>query len=242
MVKYCQNCGEELEDDSVFCMSCGAQVSKSESSTANNINKSLNKINDSIDKVSNDFSDSFSDLINIYKINMMDGEVVIRHSEIHQGCLYAPLFAVGISFLLMIFTLFILSPLFILALIWLVIRFISYNSNDLILTNKRVFGKTGLISTTQMQSPLNMINSVAFNTGIIGKLLGYGTVHITTASTVYKFRYIKDGQTLYSDIFNQLERTNKEKLQEQAEAIAEAIAKKRLRFFKNLLFIYLFLY
>ena len=76
-----------------------------------------------------------------------------------------------------------------------------------------------------MQSPLNMINSVAFNNGIIGKLLGYGTVHITTASTIYKFRYIKDGHTLYSDIFNQLERTNKEKLQEQAEAIAEAIAR-----------------
>ena len=136
MVKYCQNCGEKLDDDSVFCMSCGTQISKTESSTVNNINESLNKINNSIDKVSNDFSDSFSDLINIYKINMMDGEVVIRHSEIHQGCLYAPLLAVGISFLLMIFTFFILSPFFILALIWLIIRFISFNSTDLILTNK----------------------------------------------------------------------------------------------------------
>lgn len=70
-----------------------------------------------------------------------------------------------------------------------------------------------------------MINSVAFNNGIFGKLLGYGTVQILTASTIYKFRYITDGQTLYSDIFNQLERTNKETLQEQAEAIAKAIAK-----------------
>ena len=77
-----------------------------------------------------------------------------------------------------------------------------------------------------MQSPLNMINSVAFNNGIIGKLLGYGTVHITTASTIYKFRYIKDGQTIYSDIFNQLERSKKEELWEHAEAIAEAIARK----------------
>ena len=70
-----------------------------------------------------------------------------------------------------------------------------------------------------------MINSVAFNNGIIGKLLGYGTVQIITASTIYKFRYITDGQTLYSDIFNQLERTKNETLQEQAEAIAKAIAK-----------------
>ena len=157
---------------------------------------------------------------------MMDDERVIKHAEIHPGSLYVPLLFVGIAFLLMIFTFFIMTPVFVLAMAWLVIRFISYTSTDLILTNKRVFGKTGLISTTQMQSPLNMINSVAFNNGIIGKLLGYGTVHITTASTVYKFRYIKDGQTIYSDIFNQLERSKKEQLQEHAEAIAEAIARK----------------
>ena len=71
-----------------------------------------------------------------------------------------------------------------------------------------------------------MINSVAFDNGIFGKLLGYGTVHIVTASTLYKFRYITEGHTLYSDIFNQLERTQKEKMMEQAEAIADAIARK----------------
>ena len=232
MAKYCKNCGEELEEEAVFCANCGIKVneneSKTESSTINNINKSFSKLNDSIDNVSNDFSDSFSDLFDIYKINMMDEEVVIKHSKIHPGCLYAPLLFVAISFILMIISFLLLTPIFVLALVWLVIRFISYNSNDLILTNKRVFGKTGLISTTQMQSPLNMINSVAFNNGILGKLLGYGTVNIATASTLYKFRYITDGQTLYSDIFNQLERSKKEKLQDQAEAIAEAIAEKNL--------------
>lgn len=224
MVKYCKNCGEELEADSDFCTKCGTKINESGSSTADNINKSFSKINDSIDKISNDFSDSVSELFDIYKINMMDDEVVIKHSKIHPGCLYIPGFFVAITFILMILSFFMLAPLFIIALIWLLIRFISYSSNDLILTNKRVFGKTGLISTTQMQSPLNMINSVAFNNGIFGKLLGYGTVQIVTASTLYKFRYITDGQTLYSDIFNQLERTKKERLQEHAEAIAKAIA------------------
>ena len=66
-----------------------------------------------------------------------------------------------------------------------------------------------------MQSPLNMINSVAYNNGIIGKFLGYGTVQVVTASTMYKFRYIRDGQTLYSDIFNQLEISEKEKCKEE---------------------------
>lgn len=226
MVKYCQNCGQELDDDSLFCMECGTKMDGS--STVNNIKSSITRenINESIDKVSNEFNDSVSNLFEIYKINMMNGEQVIKHSQIHPGCLYLPLLFVGLTFLLMIITYFVLFPFFLLALLWLVIRFIAYTSNDLILTNKRVFGKTGLISTTQMQSPLNMINSVAFNNGIIGKLLGYGTVHVVTASTLYKFRFIRDGQTLYSDIFNQLEASEKEKLQEHAEAIANAISKK----------------
>ena len=229
MARYCKKCGKELEEGSIFCDNCGTKIAGSESntssSTADNINKSFNKLNDSIDKFSDNFSDSFSDLFDIYNINMMDDEVVIKRSKIHPGSLYVPIFFVVISFVVMIITFFWLSIVFVIALVWLIIRVISYSSTDLILTNKRVFGKTGLISTTQMQSPLNMINSVAFNNGIIGKLLGYGTVQIITASTIYKFRYITDGQTLYSDIFNQLERTKNETLQEQAEAIAKAIAK-----------------
>lgn len=231
MAKYCRNCGEELEEGASFCIVCGTKTdgpqSNTKSSTADNINKSFSKVNDTIDKFSNDFSDSFSDLFDIYKINMIEDEKVIKRSKIHPGSLYIPILFVIITFILMILSFFMLTILFIIAVAWLIIRFISYSSTDLILTNKRVFGKTGLISTTQMQSPLNMINSVSFNNGIIGKLFGYGTVQIVTASTLYKFRYITDGQTLYSDIFNQLERTKKETLQEQAEAIAKAIANNK---------------
>ena len=42
---------------------------------------------------------------------------------------------------------------------------------------------------------------------------------------MYKFRFIRDGQTLYSDIFQQLEVSEKEKVQENAEVIAKAIKK-----------------
>lgn len=230
MVKYCRSCGAKLDDDCVFCQNCGIRTSGPESnaksSTVDNVNKSFTKLNDSIDKFSNDFSESVSEVFDIYNVNMIEDEVVIKRSKIHPGSLYVPILFVVIAFILTIITFLVLSPLLLIAIAWLIIRFISYTSNDLILTNKRVFGKTGLISTTQMQSPLNMINSVAFSNGLIGKLLGYGTVQIVTAATVYKFRYIIDGQELYGDIFNQLERTQREKLEEQAEAIAEAIIKK----------------
>ena len=180
---------------------------------------------------------------------MIDGEEVIRSSQIHVGCLYLPLIIMGIGLMigvmtiiasisygafgpivifsfLNIFTIVIFSFLnifTIVGLIWFIIRFYGYKTNDLILTNKRVFGKCGLISTTQMQSSLNKIDSVSFSNGLIGKIIGYGTVQITTQSSVFKFRYIREGQTLYSDTFNQIEIYVKEKVEENAKAIARAI-------------------
>ena len=114
----------------------------------------------------------------------------------------------------------------IVGLIWLIIRFIGYKTNDLILTNKRVFGKCGLISITQMQSPLNKIDSVSYSSGLIGRLIGYGTVQIATTSSKFKFRFIRDGQSIYNDIFNQLEISEAEKRVENAKVIVDEIAKK----------------
>ena len=169
---------------------------------------------------------------------MIDGEDVIRSSQIHVGCLYLPLIIMGIGLMIGVMTIIasisygafgpivifsFLNIFTIVGLIWFIIRFYGYKTNDLILTNKRVFGKCGLISTTQMQSSLNKIDSVSFSNCLIGKIIGYGPVQITTQSSVFKFRYIREGQTLYSDIFNQIEIYVKEKVEENAKAIARAI-------------------
>ncbi|MBQ9025078.1 MAG: PH domain-containing protein [Methanobrevibacter sp.] len=222
MVKYCKNCGSELEEGSLFCSTCGYSV--------DGVSQDDKKF--SINNPNNPFA--------IYKLNMIEGEEIIRISEINTACLFAPgiLIAIGIIvwFVSVISNFWyfgpfifiqaiLLNPLLIIGIIWFIIRYISYVNTELILTNKRVFGKCGLISTTQMQSPLNMINSVSFNTGLIGKLLGYGTVTVTTASTAFRFRFISDGHTLYNDIFNQLEIANDELIQKQADAIADAISK-----------------
>ena len=223
MVKYCKNCGNELEEGSVFCNECGTKFG--ESAPSRNIS-------------SNASDNPFSR----YNVDMIEGEKVIRSSQIHEGCLYLPLVVIGIGLMLGFLTLIIminmsyidfgmllgsfLNGITIIGIIWLIIRYIGYKNNDLILTNKRVFGKCGLISTTQMQSPLSKIDSVSFTNGLVGKLIGYGTVEVATTSSHFKFRFIRDGQTFYNDIFNQLEISQKEKREDDAEAIANAISQK----------------
>lgn len=219
MARFCKNCGKELEEGSIFCNECETKFGESMPSS----NYSKTSTNQSFKK---------------YSISMIDGEEVIRSSQIHVGCLYLPLIIMGIGLMIGVMTIIasisygafgpivifsFLNIFTIVGLIWFIIRFYGYKTNDLILTNKRVFGKCGLISTTQMQSSLNKIDSVSFSNGLIGKIIGYGTVQITTQSSVFKFRYIREGQTLYSDIFNQIEIYVKEKVEENAKAIARAI-------------------
>ena len=223
MVKYCRNCGHELDDGSIFCSECGYNFKEDKPSSNEQVN--------SRSGIGNPFQN--------YKIDMISGEEVIRNSEINVGCLYPPLLLIAVGFVwgilivisamiygyldLGLFVMSFLNIFVILGIIWLIVRYVGYINNDLILTNKRVFGKCGLISTTQMQSPLNKIDSVSFSNGFFGKLLGYGTVEISTTSSHYKFRYITEGQTFYNDIFNQLEISDREKRSEDAKAIAEAI-------------------
>ena len=77
-----------------------------------------------------------------------------------------------------------------------------------------------------MQSPLNKIDSVSYSNGLLGKIIGYGTVRIATTSSVFRFRFIRDGQTFYNDIFNQLEVSEEESRNRDAKAIADAMAEK----------------
>lgn len=218
MASYCKYCGSKLADGAIFCDECGKQINKSDN---------------------ND-----SGLFQSYNIDMMDGEVVIRQSQIHEGCLVLPAVIFGIGILLGLigfirylsisyyyydpgFVFIIFFNIFtIVGLIWFIIRYIGYVTNDLILTNKRVFGKIGLISISHMQSPLNKIDSVSYTSGLIGRLIGYGTVEIATTSSKFKFRFIREGQTFYNDIFNQLEASQVENRMENAKAIVDAMDEK----------------
>lgn len=82
---------------------------------------------------------------------------------------------------------------------------IAFSTSEFAITNKRVIIKVGLISRRTLEMNLNKIESVNVNQGILGRMLGYGTIVIVgTGGTKEPFASISDPLTFRKN-FQQLQ-------------------------------------
>ncbi len=95
---------------------------------------------------------------------------------------------------------------------------------ELAITNKRVVGKYGVIKTNAMDAPLNKIQNVAVNSGLIGKIFNYGTVTITLAAGKYVYLYIKSPDAFKGALSAQIDQYEEDQAKRQASEMAKAMA------------------
>lgn len=110
-------------------------------------------------------------------------------------------------------------------LVWFPRDLINYFTTKLEITNRRIKGKTGLIKTNELDSPLNKINSVQVKQGLCGKIFNYGTIIITTSSSVFEFDYVNKPNQFKTILNNQIEAYDENKMEMQAKKIANAMNK-----------------
>ena len=67
-----------------------------------------------------------------------------------------------------------------------------YFTTHLEFTRNSVHGRTGIIRIKALDMPLNKINSVSVNQGLIGRLFNYGTLIITGSFTGYEYHFVSD--------------------------------------------------
>jgi uncharacterized membrane protein YdbT with pleckstrin-like domain len=101
-------------------------------------------------------------------------------------------------------------------------------TTQLVLTSNRLYGKVGLIKTKTLDTPLNKINNVSVSSGLFGKLLGYGTLSVTSSSGLYEYKYIKSPDAVRNAIMNEIEQFDQRRIQKQAEQMAAAINNRSL--------------
>ena len=87
---------------------------------------------------------------------------------------------------------FLYLPFFvIIMIICCVVNLLKYKSIKLIIGEKTVKGKYGFLTTHELDSPIDMISGVQIIQTLGGKIFNYGTIVISTASTVFNFDLIE---------------------------------------------------
>lgn len=145
-------------------------------------------------------------------------EEVISPAKVHWTPLFLPIVLFIIS--IMLTHTMILPILFAIIAIW---TFLSLRKTQLVLTNQRLIGKYGIISTLQMDSPLNKIVSISVHKNFFGRILGYSTIVVSTASTIYNFKYIRNSDQFKHTVLEEMDNFEETKIKNQAAALAGVI-------------------
>lgn len=101
-------------------------------------------------------------------------------------------------------------------------------TTELVITNKKIVGKLGLLNTKSMDSPLNKINNIKIEQKLIGKILGYGDVQVVTSSGEYNFKCIAKPDEFKRMVNQEIDNFDESRISKQAEKLAESINSARV--------------
>lgn len=89
--------------------------------------------------------------------------------------------------------------------IWLVMAIINYFSSEFGITNKRLVLKTGVIKRRTHENQINRIERINVEQGILGRLLGYGTIVVSgSGGAISRFASVADPLTFRKRIQEQI--------------------------------------
>ncbi len=106
-------------------------------------------------------------------------------------------------------------------------EYISWRHNLWSVTNLRIIDETGFITRYSKESPLDKINNVEYDQSVWGRIFGFGNVDIQTAAEMGETKYmlIHHPKQLKDTITHAQEEYKKTQLTNQANQLAEAIAR-----------------
>lgn len=139
--------------------------------------------------------------------NLGIGETVVMQGKVHWACLIPSI---------------ILSCI-IIGIPGLISNIIKMCTTEIGFTNKNFIGKVGLVNTKVMNSPLNKLNNVSVQSGLGGKIFGYGTVHVDSASGSYDYKHIKNADSFRTNLLQAIEQYEQDRVKQQAKEMANAM-------------------
>lgn len=80
--------------------------------------------------------------------------------------------------------------------------FYLLKSRELILTDRKIYGKTGIITKRTLSAPINKIQTVRIRKTLFGKMFGYSDLEIHCITGVYWFTKQKNAEGMQKAIFD----------------------------------------
>jgi membrane protein YdbS with pleckstrin-like domain len=123
-------------------------------------------------------------------INLGQDEKIIYTAKKHPWSIF-------LSFTATIASMLILLP-------WFVYDLLRFKLDRIIVTNKKVYIKTGVLFKSVVTTPIEKINNIHIIKGPIGTILGYGTIVIQSGATLGAsgYSYIASPEELQQVIEN----------------------------------------
>ena len=146
--------------------------------------------------------------------NMMEGEQIICEARFHYMLYWLPALLLLVAIVLPFIPIgedtlkyrLIFSGIFIvLAALWAVV---INNGKRFILTNKRIILKTGIIMRESNELMLRKCEGIKVSQSIMGRILNYGDVMVTTGEVVDVFQYIWDPMGFSTKVNEQIDKIN----------------------------------
>ena len=150
--------------------------------------------------------------MSLSKNNMMEGETVICEAKFHYMLYWLPilltLLAVALPFIpigenTLKYRLIFSGIFLVLALLWYIV---INNGKKFVLTNKRIILKTGIIMRNSKELMLRKCESINVQQTILGRILNYGDVVVSTGEEKDVFKYIWSPMTFSTKINEQIDK------------------------------------
>ena len=147
--------------------------------------------------------------------NLMQGEKVMYEAKFHGIVYFWPCFfavlAIGIFFISswsFLLRLILVLAVWIAIFIWGVI---INGGKQYVLTTRRLIFKKGIVKRTSLELLLRKCEGIRIEQSIMGRLLGYGSVLVTTGEATNRYDYIKNPLEFSTSINQQIDNVKDDK-------------------------------
>ena len=129
---------------------------------------------------------------------LLPGEQIRYRAHLHRIA-FLPAYAVaGLTIVLAILAAlsvpelwFVVIPLTLVALVMMIVAFVTYKSSEFAVTDRRVIIKVGWIKRRTLETMLGKVEAVGVDQGLLGRMLNFGTITVIgTGGTQEQFQQI----------------------------------------------------